>query len=99
MFTGRTFRRMFRSHNCTTCRFRPRGNWARLAVQRLEDRTVPATFTVTSGADSGTGTLREAMTLANANLEDNTIAFTPGTFDVFLSSALPIYSATYAISI
>ena len=34
---------------------------ARLALQDLEDRSVPATFTVTTTADSGAGSLREAF--------------------------------------
>jgi hypothetical protein len=39
----------------------------RLQFQSLEDRAVPATYTVTSLADSGAGTLRDAITLANAS--------------------------------
>ena len=36
-----------------------------LTVDGLEDRTTPATFTVTNVLDTGTGSLRDAMTLAN----------------------------------
>ncbi|HEX4589123.1 MAG TPA: choice-of-anchor Q domain-containing protein, partial [Gemmataceae bacterium] len=39
----------------------------RLIVHRLEDRTVPATFTVTNTADAGTGSLRDAITQADAS--------------------------------
>jgi titin len=36
-------------------------------VEALEDRTVPSTFTVTSTADSGPGTLRDAIAQVNAD--------------------------------
>ncbi len=36
-------------------------------VERLEDRTVPSTFTVSTLADSGPGSLRQAILDANAN--------------------------------
>src|SRR4051812_1601189 len=40
---------------------------ARLSVEDLEDRAVPANFLVTSAADDGsTGTLRDAITQAQA---------------------------------
>jgi hypothetical protein len=46
-------------------RFRKRAMAARLSIERLEDRTVPSTFTVGNLADSGAGSLREAVLDAN----------------------------------
>src|SRR4051794_19733889 len=37
----------------------------RLRFERLEDRTLLATFVVSNTADSGTGSLRDAITQAN----------------------------------
>ncbi|HEY1381314.1 MAG TPA: right-handed parallel beta-helix repeat-containing protein, partial [Gemmataceae bacterium] len=48
---------------------------ARLLVQGLEDRTVPAAFTVTTAADGGAGSLRDAITQANATTAADTINF------------------------
>src|SRR5262245_47695602 len=39
-----------------------------LNLESLEDRSVPTTFTVTNTADSGTGSLRQAITDANINV-------------------------------
>lgn len=47
----------------------------RLAVERLEDRAVPSTFTVTNTASSGSGSLRQAILDANATAGADTIAF------------------------
>jgi hypothetical protein len=55
---------------------RPPGR-ARLGVEPLEDRTVPSTFTVDTLADSGLGSLRAAITAANANPGADLIAFAP----------------------
>jgi hypothetical protein len=41
---------------------------ARLSLEALEDRTVPSTFIVTNTNDSGAGSLREAIDLANASV-------------------------------
>jgi parallel beta-helix repeat protein len=67
---------------------------SRLVVQTLEDRTTPATFVVTSAADSGTGTLRDAINFANGSAGPDTITFdTAGTFatpqTIDLLTALP----------
>ncbi len=50
----------------------------RLSVEHLEDRTVPSTFTVGNLADSGTGSLRAAITAANTNPGADVIAFAHG---------------------
>ena len=42
-------------------RLRKRALAAPLSVERLEDRTVPSTFTVRNLADSGPGSLRQAV--------------------------------------
>ena len=70
--TGRTARRRY---------FVPR-------LEILEDRTVPSTFTVTDLADSGPGSLRQAILDANAAGSDNTIAFAVTGY-LKLASALP----------
>jgi hypothetical protein len=48
---------------------------ARLSIERLEDRTVPSTFTVDNLADSGVGSLRAAIADANANPGADLIRF------------------------
>lgn len=49
---------------------------ARLALTNLEDRCVPATFTVTTDAPTGVGSIDEAVTLLNASADlSNTINF------------------------
>ncbi len=50
---------------------------SRLRAERLEDRCTPTTFTVTSLADAGAGTLRAAIALAEADLAADTIVFDP----------------------
>ncbi len=54
--------------------------FVRLACMPLEDRTTPTTFTVNSAADSGVGTLRNQIALANANPGPDTINFDPAVF-------------------
>src|SRR5437763_1521431 len=49
----------------------------RLAVEALEDRTTPSTFTVTTLADSGPGSLRQAILGANAAPGADVIEFAP----------------------
>jgi Right handed beta helix region/Calx-beta domain len=70
----------------------------RLTVQSLEDRSVPATINVTSFADTGGGTLRAAITAANASAGvDDTIVFDATVFNtartISLATALPVFSA------
>jgi hypothetical protein len=79
---------------------------ARLLVHGLEERAVPATFTVTSAADAGTGSLRAAVAAANVTGGADAIVFntnpsngtdfsTPQT--ISLLSALP--AVTDAVTI
>jgi hypothetical protein len=51
---------------------------ARLGVERLEGRCVPAAFLVTTVADSGPGSLRAAIQAADADPNPSTITFDPG---------------------
>lgn len=53
----------------------------RLSVEPLEDRNVPSTFTVYNLADSGIGSLREAILDANANPGADLIRFAPAAQD------------------
>ncbi len=65
-----------------------------LRVELLEGRALLATFTVTSPADSGPGSLREAIGLANANSDPDVIAFDPAvTGTISPSGDLPALSA------
>src|SRR5262245_17817619 len=48
---------------------------ARLGLERLEDRTVPSTFTVGNLADSGPESLRQAIFDANVNPGADLIRF------------------------
>src|SRR5262245_40645020 len=53
---------------------------ATLGLERLDERDVPAVFTVTTAADAGAGSLRQAILDANAAAGADTIAFNiPGT--------------------
>src|SRR5262249_2669070 len=52
-------------------RYRPR-------LDVLEDRTLPSTFTVLNLADSGAGSLRQAVLDPNANPRADAIDFAPG---------------------
>jgi hypothetical protein len=49
-----------------------------LRLEALEDRAVPSTFTVLNLADSGPGSLRAAITVANSSPGADTINFAPG---------------------
>jgi hypothetical protein len=68
----------------------------RPAIEVLEDRTVPSTFTVTTLSDGGSGSLRDAIDQANAAPDADTIVFDPtirgGT--VFLSSFTNLAAST-----
>src|SRR5438128_111989 len=52
----------------------------------LEDRTTPTTFNVTSNANSGTGTLREAVGFANTLGGADTITFQAGLGNIVLTT-------------
>jgi hypothetical protein len=62
-----------------------------LSVELLEDRTVPTTYTVTNNADSGLGSLRQAILNANKHIGADRIVFNmPSSFlTISLVSALP----------
>src|SRR5262245_55034943 len=51
---------------------------ASLAVEALEDRTVPSTFTVLNLSDGGDGSLRQAVLAANALPGADAIRFADG---------------------
>ena len=61
----------------------------------LEERVTPATYTVTNFGNSGTGTLRAAIDLANGTKADDTIVFDIGgsARTINLTSALPSIQA------
>ncbi|MFO0849595.1 MAG: PKD domain-containing protein [Gemmataceae bacterium] len=52
---------------------------ARLRFEHLEDRVTPATFVVDTTADSGAGSLRQAILDANSTPGTDTVAFSIGT--------------------
>src|SRR5262245_51817058 len=52
----------------------------RLGLELMEDRAVPATFTVVNTLDSGPGSLRQAISDANVTTGPDTIGFGPGFF-------------------
>lgn len=61
-------------------------------IERLEDRRLLATFTVTNTLDSGSGSLRDAITQANTNAGADVIEFNiggSGVQTINLASALP----------
>jgi fibronectin-binding autotransporter adhesin len=66
---------------------------ARPSFELLEDRTVPSTFTVLNLADSGTGSLRQAILAANASAGADTILFAAG-----LSGTLTLSSGEMSIT-
>jgi hypothetical protein len=85
-FLGRAFARRLNRNLCeATRRYAKR----RLRIESLEDRAVPAVFTVTGLGDNGginpnpgdgTGTLRQAIVDANATPDDDQIVFDPSLF-------------------
>ncbi len=60
-----------------------------LAVELLEDRVVPSTFTVANLADSGAGSLRQAILSANAHPGSDAIDFAVAGTIRLSSGALP----------
>lgn len=77
---------------------RPRRTGARLAVESLGERVVPATFFVTNAADAGPETLRQAILDANDNAGPDTIAFAgSGVMTIRPLSPLPTIHDTVTI--
>src|SRR5262245_56776486 len=71
-----------------------------LAVEHLEDRTVPATFVVTNVNNPGAGSLRQAILDANSSSGADTITFNipgSGVHTIAPTSALP--NITEAVTI
>jgi hypothetical protein len=83
---SRTFtQRVARRPRRTSCRA---GITARLKLEHLEDRSVPST--VSNLADSGPGSLRQAILDSNSTPGNNLITFAPGVSGTInLASALP----------
>ncbi|MFO0807928.1 MAG: right-handed parallel beta-helix repeat-containing protein [Gemmataceae bacterium] len=74
----------------------PRSVHAPIELVQLEDRTVPATFAVTTLSDAGAGSLRQAIIDANAAPGADVIQFdVPGT--ITLASALPAVTGPVSI--
>jgi titin len=74
---------------------------ARLGIEALEGRLAPATFTVTSAADTGLGSLRAAIFAANAHPGADTITFHVGgggAQPILLNSALPVLTGPTSIA-
>ena len=59
-----------------------------LSVEPLERRFAMAAFVVTSGSDSGPGSLRSVIESANSNFEADTIRFAPSVTSVLLTSGV-----------
>lgn len=69
-----------------------KGRSRRLELLGLEERVVPATFSVINNSDSGAGSLRDAITLANTTAGNDIIDFNfTGTspYTITLATALP----------
>src|SRR5262249_553067 len=84
----------FRPNRPAQRRSLPPGWRPPLRLLSLDDRITPNTYLVTTAADSGTGSLRDAIGLANGNVGADTIAFdTAGVFatpqTISLLTALP----------
>ncbi len=70
---------------------------ARLWVERLEDRLTPSNFTIMNTNDSGSGSLRDAITQAES-AGSGTIVFAPGvTGTISLQTVLPTLTGTLSI--
>ena len=91
---GNFLRQLFK--RLTTSKSKPNPFLRPPQLTYLEERITPATITVSSNADAGAGTLRQAIIDANASAGDDTINFgITGT--ITLASSLPaIVTATTA---
>src|SRR3954447_18246742 len=68
-------------------------------LERMEDRRLMAVLTVTTAADTGVGSLREAITQANLDPAQDTIQFAPAvTGTIALLSALPELSTAIVLA-
>src|SRR4051812_13176476 len=71
----------------------------RLFLQSLEDRTTPATFTVSNTNDAGVGSLRQAFLDATADTSGaHTIDATGVTGTISLQSALPPVAGNWTLN-
>ena len=61
-----------------------------LRLCQLEDRTTPATFTVTTDSQDGPGSLREAVALANTAPDADTILFAPKLAGRLIQTSIPL---------
>src|SRR4051794_6326888 len=67
------------------------------AFERLEDRSVPSTFAVTTLNDGGTGSLRQAILDANANAGGDVIDFNVAGANRLTKGSLPAITDTVDI--
>jgi hypothetical protein len=68
-----------------------------LRLEALEDRTLLSVFTVLNTADSGMGSLRQAILDANASSDDVTIRFSIGTGAQTISPATALPAITHPV--
>lgn len=71
----------------------------RLQLESLEGRTVPAAFTVSTTADSGAGSLRQAILDANATAGADSISFSIGSGAQTIAPASALPTITEAVTI
>ncbi len=74
---------------------------SRLGLEVLEDRLAPAVYTVSNTDDAGAGSLRQAITAANANPGANSITFNiqgAGVKTINLQSDLPFITNALTIN-
>src|SRR4051795_7568330 len=78
---------------------RSRRSWfSRSLLESLERRAVPAAITVTTAADAGPGSLRDAIERANQDPAPDEIDFAPSvTGTIRLASALPELTGALAV--
>ena len=86
------FRRLF--SNSPNRKARRASGLPRLELLSLESRIVPATFTVLNTNDAFSGSLRQAITDANASPGNDDIVFNTGVTTVQLLSSLPSIAPT-----
>ncbi len=90
------FRRFGSRPACRTSQRRGRN---RLSLERLEERCLLSTFTVTTTADSGPGSLRQAILDANANPGPDVIEFNIPTSDPGFTASRPVGSQWWVIEL